>query len=281
MTKNVVRIAIAVVGLAIVAAAAWYWQRPAYVAERAVTSLAKARTARFVAVLQLENATATEQVLGERGEVELKLDGVFARGADETKKDALQAGVVLGTKTESITVNVEGDVRFVDDKAYLFIKKAPPLFSVLAQLKGQWLTFARQGEVGESATRGSGVFTEVDRAGVEELNGEQVVTYTAVATDTAVIRMMDGIAAVLGTRLTDQQVADIRTSVARAERVPVELKIKRGGRQLRELATMLTIPGGNTVRFTLTILDINQPVDITPPEGAVPIEDAVRKLQQG
>lgn len=250
-------------------------QRPSFVVERAADRLGAATSARYTAVLQLENAAATQQVLGEQGAVELTLDGVFIREDEQT--DSLQADVKFLTKTESVTVNVDGEVRFIKDRIYALVETAPPMLAALSQVKGQWITLPR-GSGTEAAVQmpPEELFTQVKRTGTGELNGEQVVVYRAEAKDEAVVSMMDSIAELLGTRLTTDQIDNLRSSVDRVESVPVEIKIRRWSSELRELSTTLTIPGANTVHFTLTLHDTNQPVDIIEPTDAVPIEQLIR-----
>ena len=251
--------------------------RPARVVTRAVTALAAADTGAFVATIELANAQAAAPVLGEPGTVEVKLTGVFSRGAQANQRDRLQADVVITAKSDSVTLAVEGEVRFVDDQAYVLIKKAPP--GALNPLKGVWLELPR-GQASQPATTtvSEDLFTDVKRAGTEKLGEETVVKYTAIARETAVVRMMDGIAELLGTRLTDAQVAEIMVSVQRAGQVPTEVWISRWGTTLRRLAATVDVPGGNAMRFVLTMTDINLKTNIMVPENAVPINEAMGAL---
>lgn len=256
-----------------------YLQRPSLVVAQAVSKFGDADSAAFAATLQLENAQATQQQLGEQGTIELQLDGVFAR--QEAEQDTLQADVVFATKTESVSVNIEGEVRFISDKAYLYVEKAPQMLAPLAQLKGMWLELERGPAVAEETrTAPEQLFVNIERTGTAELNGETVTVYKAVADDQAVIVMMDSMAELLGTRLTQEQITNLRSSVGRVQQVPVELKVKRWSRQLRQLRAVLDVPGGNKVNFTLTITDTNQPVKVTVPEGAVSLTEAAQALQQ-
>lgn len=254
--------------------------QPSRVAEGAVDKLANAKTGAFVATMQLENAQATQQVLGEQGAVEIKLDGVFARSTKESERDQLKADVLITTKTESVSVTLEGEARFVNDKAYLYIKKSPAVFGALNQLKGQWLELPR-GETSEPAQAQlpEDLFSNVKRVGTQELDGEAVIKYTATAHEAAVVRMMDSIAALLGTRLTDAQVNNIRGSVQKVGQVPVELWVKRWGSNIEQLSALIDVPGGNKMRFTLRLNDLNSAVDITAPENAKPINEAVAAAQ--
>lgn len=255
-----------------------YVQRPSYVVERAADKLGRVTSARYTAVLQLENAQATQQVLGEQGAVALTIDGVFARAEDQP--DSLQADVQFVTKTESVTVNVDGEMRFINDRIYALIETAPPMLAALAQLKGQWLAMPRGSEVVAAAqTPPEQLFTDVRRTGTARIGGEEVVVYHAEAKDEAVVSMMDSIAELLGTRLTTQQIDNLRASVDRVERVPVAIKIRRFSTELRELSATLVVPGGNTMHFTLTIHETNQLVSIAAPDGAVPLEQLVQPPQ--
>lgn len=250
--------------------------QPSRVAEGAIDKLAQATTGKFVATLQLENAQATQQVLGEQGTVEVQLDGVFSRGK-ENERDQLKADVVVTTKTESVSVTLEGEARFVNDKAYLYIKKSPPALGAFTQLKGQWLELPR-GETTQPAahvTLPDDLFTNVTRVGTDNLDGTSVVKYTATAHEAAVVRMMDSIAALLGTRLTDAQVNSIRGSVQKVGQVPVELWIKRWGSELTQLSALIAVPDGNKMRFTLRLTELNSKVEITAPDNAKPINEAV------
>lgn len=250
--------------------------QPSRVAEGAIDKLAQATTGKFVATLLLENAQATQQVMGEQGTVEIKLDGVFARGTKDQERDQLKADVAVTTKTESVSVTLEGEARFVNDKAYLYIKKSPPAFGALTQLKGQWLQLPR-GETTQPAQAKlpDDLFTGVKRAGTQDLDGRSVVKYTATAHETAVVRMMDSIAALLGTRLTDAQVNSIRGSVQKVGQVPVELWITRWGSDLAQLSALIAVPDGNKMRFTLRLKETNSKVEIVAPDNAKPINEAV------
>lgn len=251
--------------------------RPARVVNRAVSDLAAAQTGAFVATIELSNAQAAVPVLGEPGTVEIKLTGVFARSNEEQARDRLQADVVVTTKSDSVTITLEGEVRFIDDQAYVLIKKTPA--GALGQLKGVWLELPR-GKTTEAATQDMSqeLFTDIRRVGVDRVADATTVKYTAIAREVAVVRMMDGVAELLGTRLTEAQIQEIMMSVQRAGQVPTQLWIDRWGTQLRQLAATVDVPGGRAMRFVLTMTAINPKTNITVPENAVPISEAVGKL---
>lgn len=254
--------------------------RPGRVAREAVESLAEAKTGAFVATVQLENAQATQQLLGEAGSVEIVLDGVFLRREKDNERDRLQADVTVTTKTDSLSLTLEGEARFVGDKAYLFIEKSPAAFGALTQLKGQWLELPR-GDASQPAETAisSDFFTKVERDGSANLSDVSVVKYTAQAHEAGVVRMMDSIAELLGTRLTDAQVNSIRGSVQKVGHVPVELWVARWGTQPKQLAATIEVPGGNKMRFVLQLKQLNAKVVIAAPEKAVPLSDAVASLR--
>lgn len=272
-------VAAVVVGIVAVAGAlATYTQRPVNIIGKALTNLSQAATADFLLQLTLENAEATQQVLGERGAIELTVDGKYAKATDTPSQ--LDGQVVLLTRSESLSVSVELDTRFLDDTVYVYIKKSPPTFSALNALKGQWIEFPRGGVGGEApkpAASPNQFFTSVKRVGVQELKGEPVVVYQAVAQEAAVVQMMDAMANILGTRLTSDQIANLRDSVAKAGDVPVEFKIKRWTSELKQLSTRLNVPGGNQVQFTLTINDTNIPIQIEAPPDAVSATEALTR----
>src|SRR5688572_23196793 len=100
MKKGIIAIVL-VVAAALAGGLIWYTQRPARVAEAAVEQLAATDTANYRLQLQLENVAASQQVLGEQGSIEFTAVGAFAReGEDTAERSALQADIVLLTKTE-------------------------------------------------------------------------------------------------------------------------------------------------------------------------------------
>lgn len=251
------------------------WQRPTRVVTRAVENLGKAQTQRFHTTIALTNPQATEQFLGSQGTVEIKLNGAFARETEG--RPALVSDVIVSAKTESITVQLEGELRFIEDQAYVFVKTAPPTIPVLAQLKGKWLTFPRGGAVAGETTAPEGpLFVEVKRAGRETIEGVSTTKYSAQATTAAVIEMMDGIAQLLGTQLTNDQIANLRNNLTQAENVPVELWATPWKNELKQLRVALDTPGGNAIQYTITFLDPNKQLEIAAPEGAVSIEQALQ-----
>ncbi len=270
---------IGIVAIALFAAAAgsfwWFWQRPIKVISDAFASLADADTQQFSAAVLLENATATTQLLGEQGQVELNIDGSFARQDD--KRDSLTMTVALTSKTESVSVQIEGEMRFIDEHAYILIKKAPQAVPLLAQLKGTWIRLPRGGQqTAPKVETNDQLFANIARQRRERIADATTNKYQATATTTAVLRLLDGIADLLGTRLTEEQIVGIRQSLAEVKEVPVELWITPLTHELKQLHTTFTVSGGNTVSFTLALNDRNEPIDMAVPEGAVTLEEMLR-----
>lgn len=280
MNKGIIAIIIAALVI-LIGGSVWYTQRPSRAVEAAVEQLAAAKTANYRLQLQLENVAASQQLLGEQGSVEFTAVGAFAReennGQDSPARSALQADIVLLTKTESVSVAVEGEVRFVGNKLYFHITKLPPLYALLNQLKGQWFEIPRGEEMATPPpVTDEDHFQAIKRVGRETIDGESAVKYEAVAKEAAVVGMMDSVAEVLATRLTAQQLGSLRQSVDEAGEVPVELWISPWSNELRQLRANVTVPGGNTMHFTLNITDTGAPVTITVPESATPLSDFVQ-----
>lgn len=210
--------------------------------------------------------------------MQLHLDGAFTRR--DSERAALTADIQLVTETEGITLRVEGITRFLDDKAYVRITKAPSTFPLLEKLKDQWLELPRGGQTGETAaSQESDLFTSVVRLRREKLDDHSVTVYRAQATSQAIVRLLDGIASVLGTRLTAAQIDGIRQGVAADSTVPVEVWASPWTHELRRLSAVLKVPNTNTISFALTLTDRNKPVDIAQPEGATTLEGIVAGLQ--
>lgn len=255
------------------AGAWWTFQRPHRVVDDALTKLAQATTQRFTAALELENNPATTATLGEAAHVHLNLQGVFKR---QSSRPALQSAVTLTMRSESVSLELDGEVRFVDDQAYFLISKTPPVFPAILQLKGKWVTIPRGGDTEDQSAPPPGqLFTTIKSTGSAERHGVRTHRYEATATQAAVVRFMNALAQVLGTQLTDQQLTELKEGMAKVETVPVTFWITPLSHQLKALEATLVVPGGNTVHLSLDLLDRNQPATITPPDNATSLEAAL------
>jgi hypothetical protein len=280
MKKRVLIASVAVALLIVSVAAAWWWRRPANVVAGALAELGSAETQKFDARLIIDNAQASQGLIGQEAEVQLLMQGAYER--QEQERDSLAATIQLVTGTEGLTLRVEGETRFIGDQAYVRIEKAPPAFPLLAQLKGQWLELPRGAAPSDSAAAPDGpLFMKVERNGRDRLDGQATTLYTAEATAAAVVNMLDHVADILGTRLTADQIDGIRQGITGVDTVPVRLWVTPWSHELVKLATTLTVPGGNTIVFELKPTDRNRDVEIAVPEGALSLEGTVAGLQSG
>lgn len=264
--------------LAVLGTAIWWWRRPERVVDRAAAKLAAAETQAFTADLTIANSGAAEQLIGQPAAVKVRLNGAFARR--ESERDALTADVELVTETEGITLRVEGNTRFVGDKAYVRVTKAPATFPLLAQLKDRWIELPRGGESDSgSPAADAPLFASVERTGGKKINGQSVIAYRAKATSQAVVRLLDGIADVLGTRLTAEQIDGLRQNIAAGTTVPVQLAVSPWTHELRELSATLSAANQNEISFSLQLSDRDRAQDIAAPDGAEPLEGIIAGLQ--
>lgn len=267
----------AILGIGLSTLILWGFLRPAAVIEGGIKKLATAQTQQFNALIQIENPQTTQQLFGEAAIIELTVNGVFQRR--EPERESLKADVFISAKTESITMQIEAEVIFIGDKAYVLIKKAPPTLTPLAQLKGLWLELPRGGVEQENqiAEADEKLFTSIKRDGSVEVAGRRVSQYQTQATAIGVLHMIDSIADVLGTRLTTEQVNNFRTGVADVQSIPVSIAAKPLTREIKQIQTSFAVPGGqNTITFQLTFGDRNIKVDIVAPENAVTLQELVQ-----
>lgn len=258
--------AIVIIGVLVLGAAAllFYFQRPAAVVNRSLRNVGTLASADFTTTLELANNQVTEQTLGERGTLEVMIDGVYQRHTDTP--DTLSADVTLTTKTESVSVQIEGEVRLIEDQAYLHITRAPAALPIVPQLKGKWFSLPRRSEATTVTDQDEPpvLVENVARVGREKVGDTSTVKYTAAATPEAVINFMDVIADILGTSLTDQQITEIRQGVTAGSSVPLEVWVEAGSR-LKQLSATLDLANGNVTRLTVRINERNNDVDVPKP----------------
>lgn len=267
MAKKLLRIIVPGLVLIVILGAGFYWQQPNRVLNQAVKQLGESSSQRFNITLEMQNVEATRQLLGEKSTVTVSVDGVFNR---RNPRAALAADIGVLVKTESVSVEIGGQMKFIDDQTYFLISKAPSTIPVLTTLKGQWIAIPR-GDQKEPTTA----------VGVEQLftNTHRVSLghYQATAHDVAIVHMMDSIAGLLGTRLNEQQVAQLRQSISQVKEVPVEVWMTAWGHELTQLSATLKTPSGNDVRLTMKFADRNKSVEIKAPEGARSLQDVLGK----
>jgi hypothetical protein len=250
-----------------------YWTRPSRVVDTALAKLARSDTQHFYSAISITNPEASIDILGEKASVDLLVNGQFKREAD--RRDSLDATLQLTTKTETLTMLVEANARFIGDQAYFQITKAPPSLPLLAELKNIWIELPRGTQQSPAALpEQEDTFVSVKAGPRQELDGTTVKAYQAVATSAAVIRMMDSIAQVLGTHLTAEQIASIQQGVANAENVPIELAITPWSNEIRRISLVTTVPGSNNnMSIELKFTERNKPVEIAVPTDAKKLSD--------
>lgn len=246
-----------------------YTQRPSRVVSNAVSKLAQTETSRFRAEIALDQAQAAQALLKEATGLMITLNGSFDRKG--AQRDSLASDITINAKSDSVSLDLNGELRLHGDQAYLLVKTAPSAIPVLAALKDKWVELPRGGQVAAAATSPEGpLFQEVKRAGREAINGQAVVKYETIATEQGVLALMNNIAGMLGTALTDDQIGQLRTNLSGIQNLPVTLWITPLSHELVQLQAEL--PNG-AVHYTLTFFDRNQPVDHTVPAGAKPAND--------
>jgi hypothetical protein len=265
--KTVFKILVLLIAV-ITAAFILFWMRPAKVVQDAFEKLAISSSQAFQATISVSNPQASVDILGEQASVNLDIDGKFTR--EDNKRDSFEATVQLTTKTETLTLLIEANTKFIDEKAYFQITRTPSTIPTLAQLKGQWIELPR-GTKKEASTlpEKNRTFTKVEAGDKQEIDGVTTKTYHATATSAAVIRMLDSIASILGTHLTAEQINNIQQGIAEAENLPIELAVTPWTREIRRIKSSTTVPNSNNnIDIQFTFSDRNKLFVITAPEGA-------------
>lgn len=246
-----------------------YTQRPARAVSNAIQKLGQAETSHFRAEIALDQAPAAQALLKEATGLTIVLDGSFDRKG--TERDSLASDITINAKSDSVSLDLNGEMRLIGDQAYLLVKTAPSAIPVLAALKDKWVELPRGGQVAAATTSSeSPLFQAVQRLGREEVNGQSTVKYEAIATEPGVVALMNNIAGMLGTALTDDQIGQLRNNLSGIQNLPITLWITPLSHELVQLQAQL--PNG-AVRYTLTFSDRNQSVDHTVPDGAKPVND--------
>lgn len=275
MTKGVFYAVIGAIAIAVAGATYAYVQRPERAVSNALQKLGEADTQGFEAQIMLDNPQATQQILQNAGSLTLALNGSFDRRGEE--RDSIVSDININAQTEGVTVALNGQLRLIGDQAYLLVQQSPSAIPLLAALKDKWVELPR-GEVKEASTpeEGSPLLARVEKAGREKVGDVSTVKYEAVATQTGIVRFMDNIAQLLGTRLSDQQITTIQNSLANTQELPVALWVTPGSHELVQLETRL---GDSGTRYLIKFHDRNEPVEHTVPDGAKPIQEVLPQGQ--
>lgn len=249
-----------------------YTQRPSRVVSNAIGKLAQAETSRFTAEIALAQTPAAQALLSEATALNITLNGSFDRRGAE--RDSVASHIAVSAKSESVSLDLNGELRLVGDQAYLLVQTAPNAIPLLAALKDTWVELPRGGQVAAATTAPSGpLFQSIRKQGREEIHDRSTIKYEAVATEQGVLALMNNIAGMLGTALTDDQLGQLRSNLAGLQNLPVTLWVTPFSHELVQLQAQL--PDG-AVRYTLSFSDRNQPVDHAIPEGAKPINEVLQ-----
>lgn len=282
MSKRAFYLALAAVTLFALVGLYTYTQRPSRVVSNAISKLGQAETQHFRAEIALDQTPAAQALLKEATNLTITLDGSFdrkgaeraAEGEPRQGRDSLVTHIAVNAKSDSVSLDINGELRLIGDKAYLLVKTAPAAVPVLAALKDKWVELPRGGQVAAAvAAPQHPLFQEVKRLGREQVDGRSAVKYETIATEQGVVSLMNNIAGMLGTELTDDQLGQLRGNLSGIQNLPITLWISPVQHELLKLEAALPNSG---VRYTLTFSDRNQSVDHTVPEGAKPVSEVLK-----
>ncbi len=261
----------------LVLVAIYFWQRPSFVVNRSFQKLAYSRTQSFDGHIMLTNLEATQSLIGEGASLNVNFDGVFER---TSPRNSLKTHILISTDTDSVTMRIEGDIIFINEDAFIRITKAPPTIPLLSQFKNQWIKTNRGGEETDSQLKDDELLIKnIRKTGKTEVNDNSVTTYEISTSTTAVLHFLDQIASILGTRLTAEQVNNFKNNVSNAEDIKTTVGVSKWSHSLHLVNTSITMPGGNTVVFTLHLNNRNKKVDISPPDQARSLEEIINTAQ--
>jgi hypothetical protein len=255
-----------------------YWFNTHASIDKAMNNLSYLKTSEYTAHVVLNNTSATQQLLGENGTIDITLAGAFDRKVQPAN---LQAELNLAVKTNSVSLGLDGELKMIKDKFYAIINTAPASIPLFAQLKGQWIEMPRNASNTNSSVElpSTNLLTKITRVGNESINNENTVHYKAVATSDAIVAMTTNMAHIIGSQLTSAQADEIRAGVTKTGDVPVDLWITPWSNQMRKMSAVIPVPNSNTINFDLTLINGNKSVDITVPQGAETLQQAAKNAQ--
>lgn len=257
----------------------WYVEQPDRVVAQATKNLSEAKTGNYTATFTLENVADTQAALGEAGSVVVGLDGVYSRPNKGPLN--LDGKINVTAKTNSVSVQGDGQLKMINDKIYLLLNNIPPTLAPFAPLKGQWLSFDR-GTVAEApqTTPLSLPFQSVKRISTERIDGVTAVKYRATLSTDGVIALADGLNYQLrGNHLTPDQVNSLKTNLASQSATPIDIWVQQWTHRLKQIGLTTDAPNGSKVKVVIKIRSLNQPVTITKPEGARSLQDVLQSSQ--
>lgn len=246
-----------------------YARQPSRAVSNAVSKLASARTQHFHAVIALEKNPAIQSLVAEATSMTVTLDGSWKREPDSAT--SLVSDITMNTKSEAITLEMGGQLRLIGDKAYLLVAKAPAAVLMLAKLKDQWAELPRGNAPQNPAPSASGpLFQDVKSGRREKIDGQTTIKYETHVTEQGMIRFMDNLASILGTRLTDQQIENLRANLKNVDSLPVTLWVTPWSQELVQLEVQVP---ESAVRYTISFSGRNRAVSHEIPPDARPIRD--------
>lgn len=276
--KKFLTAAIFVIIIICLAAGTYAWTRPQFVLQQSIENVADANTGEFTTLISVQNIQSLSQYLGGEAQVDIALDGTFSKVKDG--RDALQSNVIVTAKTATVTLTFEGETRFVDDKAYIQVTSAPEGIEGISELRNKWLELPRGSQNPDIAEYPQGpLFADIVKEGKQEVSGVSTTHYQAKATDAFLVRVVDGVAQLLGTRLTEDQVASLRASFTESTQLPIDIWATPITHQLKQAHATLAAPSGGAATYTVGIKALDTDVNITAPEGAIPLQQILNATQ--
>lgn len=255
---------VAIILLFVLVLAGFWRYRPNAVVARAADKLAAAKTAAFRSQVVIKSQTAQ----GQANETQIKLDGAYDKSNVQGSMPYLQTAFNGDIKTTGMTLNVAGEARLLD-QAYIHIAQAPPLLPAIAQLQGKWIALPRNEAPAITAPADQKLFEDVDWKGIGGVDGRITLHYRAKATAAAITGLLDNIAAIIGTSLTQEQLKNIADSVTQAGNVPLDVWVSPFTNQIKKIAAEILLPNNSSFALTLSFSNENKLVSIEKPEGAV------------
>lgn len=252
---------------------AWrYYYNPEQIVNAAVAKMGEASEQEFAATFHFTNNEQTRALLGESGQVELTVNGVYKHEADNQPAD-VHSDILLTAKTDSVSLQLAAKVRLVGDKIYIYIEKAPPMFPALAQLRGQWVELPRTVQMTNPLTAATEeLLQNITYKGKEVVANHTTYRYQAVATQTAVVRTIDTIVRLMGSQLTEEHISQLKDSMQDMQQLSVDLWIRPLTRQVQQIRTTWTTSTGNGTDITIVLNTPKQELTIERPADVVTIE---------
>lgn len=249
-----------------------YFKSPSRVVERAINELAASDSKLFEANVRLENTQATQAVLGERGQLELTTQGSFKRTAEAAP--SVESQFTLTARSESVSVQLAGQVRLIEDQVFLMLEKVPAAFPLLNTLKGRWLELPRGAHSTEPTLEPpKPLLHQVTYQGSETINDKKTYQYTAQAPQDTAVYFVNGLVRMLGSRLTEEHINQLKAGAAQQGAVPIEIWVAPLSHKLRQLHLQLGGASQNNIDITIRFNEVTKEPQIEKPGGSRTFEE--------